>query len=210
MAKIDLKKDRRELYAPSSKGFQLVYVPRMQYLMIDGHGDPNTAEEYQAALETLYPVSYKLKFLSKAELEKDYVVMPLEGLWWADDLTSFVSREKDSWSWTMMNLQPEWITQAMLEQAIQELQSKRLPAVDELRLESYNEGLAVQIMHVGPYDDEGPVLRRLHEEYIPRNGLEMAGKHHEIYLSDPRRVAPEKLRTVLRQPVRKLSTDGAP
>ena len=200
--KMDLRREFKHLYGPSSKQFVVVDVPPMQYLMIDGHGDPNAAMEYREALETLYPVAYKLKFLSKAELQKDYVVMPLEGLWWAADMTAFASREKSLWDWTMMVMQPEWITQAMLETVIEQLEDEPPPAISGIRLEEYDEGLAVQIMHVGSYDDEGPTLQKLHEEYIPQNGLEATGKHHEIYLNDPRRVAPEKLRTVLRQPVR--------
>jgi len=202
MGKIDLKKELRALYQPSAQTFQRVTVPSMQFLMVDGHGDPNSAREYKEALETLFPVAYKLKFLSKKELEKDFVVMPLEGLWWSEDMESFVSRAKDSWDWTMMILQPEWITQAMFDAALEQLEGKALPSAKRIRMERYDEGEAVQIMHIGPYDDEGPVLKELHETYIPQNGLKMEGKHHEIYLSDPRRVAPEKLRTVLRQPVR--------
>jgi len=202
MGKIDLKKELRALYQPSAQTFQRVTVPSMQFLMVDGHGDPNSAREYKEALETLFPVAYKLKFLSKKELEKDFVVMPLEGLWWSEDMESFVSRAKDSWDWTMMILQPEWITQAMFDAALEQLEGKALPSAKRIRMERYDEGEAVQIMHIGPYDDEGPVLKELHEIYIPQNGVKMVGKHHEIYLSDPRRVAPEKLRTVLRQPVR--------
>ena len=202
MGKIDLKKELRALYQPSAQTFQRVTVPSMQFLMVDGHGDPNSAREYKEALETLFPVAYKLKFLSKKELEKDFVVMPLEGLWWSEDMESFVSRAKDSWDWTMMILQPEWITQAMFDAALEQLEGKALPSAKRIRMERYDEGEAVQIMHIGPYDDEGPVLKELHETYIPQNGLKMEGKHHEIYLSDPRRVAPEKLRTVLRQPIR--------
>ena len=202
MGKIDLKKELRALYQPSAQTFQRVTVPSMQFLMVDGHGDPNSAREYKEALETLFPVAYKLKFLSKKELEKDFVVMPLEGLWWSEDMESFVSRAKDSWDWTMMILQPEWITQDLFDAALEQLEGKALPSAKRIRMERYDEGEAVQIMHIGPYDDEGPVLKELHETYIPQNGLKMEGKHHEIYLSDPRRVAPEKLRTVLRQPVR--------
>ena len=201
MGKIDLKKELRALYQPSAQTFQRVAVPSMQFLMVDGHGDPNSAREYKEALETLFPVAYKLKFLSKKELEKDFVVMPLEGLWWSEDMESFVSRAKDSWDWTMMILQPEWITQDLFDAALDQLEGKALPSAKRIRMERYDEGEAVQIMHIGPYDDEGPVLKELHETYIPQNGLKMVGKHHEIYLSDPRRVAPEKLRTVLRQPV---------
>jgi hypothetical protein len=175
--------------------------------MIDGHGDPNSEPAYLHALEALYAVAYRIKFLSKKEMGSDYVVPPLEGLWWADDMEVFsTSREKSAWDWTMMIMQPEWITSGIYEDAVRKVaKSKDLPAMPGLRMEGYSEGLSVQILHIGSYDDEGPMLDRLHNDFLPNNGLAMAGKHHEIYLSDPRRVAPEKLRTVLRQPVRRAT-----
>ncbi len=205
MSKIDFKKELKHLYQPSAKEFVVVDVPPMNFLMIDGHGDPNTAQEYQDAVEALYAVSYRLKFMSKKELGKDYVVPPLEGLWWAEDMETFTTaRDKGAWDWTMMIMQPEWITQEMVEEAVKQVEKKGLPALSKLRLETYHEGLTVQILHIGSYDDEGPTIARLHSEFIPENGYQEAGKHHEIYLSDPRKVAPEKLKTVLRQPVRKI------
>jgi hypothetical protein len=206
MGKIDFKRELKHLYQPSGKKFEVVDVPPLQFLMIDGHGNPNTAQEYQDAVETLYAVSYKLKFMSKKLLGKDYVVPPLEGLWWADDMSSFTSqRDKNQWDWTMMIMQPEWITQDMVEVAVQEVELKKeLPALAKLRFATYHEGLCVQITHTGSYDDEGPILAQLHSEFIPNNGYKEAGKHHEIYLSDPRKVRPEKLKTVLRQPIRKI------
>ena len=135
-------------------------------------------------------------------MEKDYTVPPLEGLWWADDMDTFISRDKSTWDWTMMIMQPEWITPEMFAQAVAEVQkSKALPALSKMRLERYAEGLSLQIMHIGSYDDEAPTLERLHREFIPQNGYVEAGKHHEIYLGDPRKTAPEKLKTVLRRPV---------
>jgi hypothetical protein len=204
MPKTDFKRELKHLYNPP-KTFTLVDVLPMSFLMIDGHGDPNTARAYVDAVEALYAVAYKVKFASKKELDQDYVVPPLEGLWWAKDMDTFtVRRDKSTWDWTMMIMQPEWITQDMVEQAIRQVtKSKDLPALPKLRMETYREGLSVQILHIGSYDDEGPTLARLHHEYLPQNGLIEAGKHHEIYLSDPRRTAPEKLKTVLRQPVRK-------
>ena len=178
----------------------------MQFLMADGHGDPNTAPEYAQAVEALYAVAYKVKFLSKNQAGRDYVVMPLEGLWWAADMEAFTTaRDKSAWDWTMMILQPEWITREMFEEAAgQAARQKDLLALPRLRLETYHEGPSVQILHIGSYEEEAPVLQRLHREFLPENGLEPAGKHHEIYLGDPRKVAPEGLKTVLRQPVRKL------
>jgi hypothetical protein len=206
MSKVDFKKEWKHLYRPSAKAFTVVEVPPMQYLMADGHGDPNTAQAYQEAVEALYAVAYKLKFMSKRQLGKDYVVPPLEGLWWAEDMDAFtVDRDKSAWDWTMMIMQPAWITPEMFAEALRQVEAaKGLPALPLLRLETYHEGPSVQILHLGSYDDEGPVLQRMHAEFIPQSGYEMAGKHHEIYLSDPRRVAPEKLRTVLRQPVRRV------
>ena len=205
MSKIDFKKELKHLYRPSPREFVVVDVPPMNFLMIDGHGDPNTAQEYQDAVEALYAVSYKLKFTSKKELGKDYVVPPLEGLWWAEDMETFTTaRDKSAWDWTMMIMQPEWITQEMVEEAVKQVEKKGLPALSKLRLETYHEGLAVQILHIGSYDDEGPTIAKMRQEFMPENGYEPAGKHHEIYLSDPRKVAPEKLKTVLRQPVRKI------
>jgi hypothetical protein len=205
MSKIDFKKELKHLYRPSAKEFVVVDVPPMKFLMVDGHGDPNTAQEYQDAVEALYAVSYKIKFMSKKELEKDYVVPPLEGLWWAEDMEAFTAaRDKSAWDWTMMIMQPEWITHEMVEEAVKQVEKKDLPALSKLSLETYHEGLSVQILHIGSYDDEGPTIARLHNEFMPENGYEEAGKHHEIYLSDPRKVAPGKLKTVLRQPVRKI------
>lgn len=204
MSKVDFKKEFKELYNPP-KDFVLVDVPEMKFLMVDGHGDPNTAQEYNDAVEALYAVAYKQKFISKKKLGQDYVVPPLEGLWWADDMDTFtVARDKSQWDWTMMILTPGWISPEMFEDALQQVRKGKNPAMlENVRLESYHEGLSVQIMHIGSYDDEGPTLARMHNEFIPENGYVMVGKHHEIYLSDPRRVAPEKLKTVLRQPVRK-------
>ena len=204
MAKaLDFKKELKHLYRPSAKDFVVVDVPEMQFLMIDGHGDPNTAQEYKDAVEALYGVAYKLKFMSKQDPGTNYVVPPLEGLWWAEDMETFsTQRDKSAWDWTMMIMQPEWITQEMFEEALKQVQKKKdLAALLKLGLETYHEGLSAQIMHIGSYDDEGPVLHSMHHHFIPENGFQMAGKHHEIYLSDARRVAPEKLKTVLRQPV---------
>jgi hypothetical protein len=211
MIKVDFKKELKHLYRPSVKEFAVVDVPPMQFLMIDGRGDPNTAQEYAFALETLYAVAFKAKFISKKQEGKDYVVPPLEGLWWAEDMEAFaVARNKNVWEWTMMIMQPDWLTLEMYEAAVAQVgKQKDLPALPKLRLEPYNEGLSVQILHLGSYDDEGPTIARMHRDFMPANGYVPAGKHHEIYLSDPRRVAPDKLKTVLRQPVRASETGGA-
>jgi hypothetical protein len=205
MSKVDFKKEYKELYVPP-KDFVFVDVPEMQFLMVDGHGDPNVAQEYQEALEALYAVAYKIKFSSKKQLERDYVVPPLEGLWWAEDMETFTTaRDKSQWDWTMMIMTPEWVSPEIFVEAVEQVRKGKNPAaLDKVRLESYQEGLSIQIMHVGSYDDEGPTLLKLHTKFLPENGYVENGKHHEIYLSDPRKVAPEKLKTVLRQPVSKL------
>ena len=200
--KVDLKKDIAS-YAARRGVFDIVEVPALRYLMIDGHGDPNT-RSYADAISTLFPVAYKLKFMSKKELDRDYVVMPLEALWWADDMASFTtSRDKSRWSWTAMILVPEWITDDQFDRAC--AAASDAPAIDALRWESLEEGMCVQTLHVGPFDEEGPVLDRLHHEFIPERGLRMTGRHHEIYLSDIRRTDPAKLRTILRQPVERAA-----
>jgi hypothetical protein len=209
MPKIDFKRELRHLYQPSARDFTVVEVPPMNFLMIDGHGDPNKVTEYQQAVEGLYGVSYRIKFMSKMDLDKDYVVPPLEGLWWAADMAAFTdSRNKEAWDWTMMIMQPSWIGQEMVEEAVAQVAKKGdQPAIGKLRIQDYAEGLSVQILHIGSYEEEGPTLHRMHSVFIPQNGYEMSGKHHEIYLSDPRRTAPEKLKTVLRQPVRKIGQE---
>ncbi len=205
MSKIDFKSEYKSLYSAPSKDFVLVDVPPLPYLMYDGAGDPNTAPEYKQAVEALYSLSYTLKFMSKRAFDRDYVVGPLEGLWWADDMSTFVTRQKSKWSWTMMILQPDWITTDHVRAALSEVMMKKgLPGVEKARLEVLDEGLSAQILHIGSYDDEGPTLKRLHEEWLPVHGLRETGKHHEIYLGDPRKVAPEKLRTLLRQPVKRI------
>jgi len=206
--KIDFKRTLAS-YSATPDQMSMLELPTMQYLMMDGAGDPNTASEYQQALQSLYPVAYKLKFLSKNELGRDYVVPPLEGLWWAHDMAAFtLRRDKGAWLWTMMLMVPQWLNSAEVERATDQVRaSKQVPSrIDDVRLEALDEGLCVQTLHIGPFDDEGPVLERMHEEFIPQNGLRMTGKHHEIYLSDVRRVAPERLRTILRQPVARITT----
>jgi hypothetical protein len=201
-----MKSDFKKLiqtYTAKRGEFSVVTVPTLQFLMIDGHGDPNTAQSYKDALTTLYPVAYKLKFFSKIDLGQDYGVMPLEALWWSDDMESFTSaRDKSRWDWTLMSMVPHWIRPDHFD-AARELVAKKgeAPALEALRLEPLEEGLSVQTLHVGPYDNEGPVLEEMHNSFIPSQSLVMTGRHHEIYLGDPRRTAPEKLKTILRQPV---------
>lgn len=199
--KTDLKKTLDGFRARRGE-FRVLELPPLPYLMVDGHGDPNTAPAYADALAALYPVAYKLKFASKTE-GRDYVVPPLEALWWAEDMDVFTqARDKSRWDWTVMVMTPDWITAQMVEQAVATVAAKGRPAsLDKVRWETLAEGTCVQTLHVGPYDAEGPVLEEMHERFIPDRSMRLTGKHHEIYLSDPRRVAPGKLRTILRQPV---------
>lgn len=198
--KTDLKRDIAS-YAARKGRFDLVEVPPLRFLMVDGHGDPNEAE-YGDAIATIFPVAYRLKFFSKRELGRDYVVMPLEALWWSDDMASFTTaRDKSRWDWTAMNLVPDWITDDHFDDVRTEVAAAGAPAIDRLRLETFTEGACVQTLHLGSFDDEGPVLAQLHDEVIPERGLRLRGRHHEIYLSDIRRTEPAKLRTILRQPV---------
>ena len=200
-AKLDFKRDL-DCYSAKRDSPRLVDVPDLQFLMIDGHGDPNTPV-YADAVAALYPVAYALKFASRKALDRDYVVMPLEGLWWAGDMEAFTTaRDKTRWDWTLMIMVPDWITPEMFTAAVEQVGTKDRPRrLGDLRLEVLSEGRCVQALHVGPYDDEAGLLRHMHEEFIPGRGLRMVGRHHEIYLSDPRRTAPARLRTILRQPV---------
>lgn len=202
MEKTDFKKTI-DAYRAKVGEFRLIDVPPLQYLMIDGHGDPNTSSEFAAAIEALYPLAYTLKFASKKLRQRDYVVMPLEGLWWADDPAAFTSaRDKAQWSWTLMMMQPEWISAEMFAEALSAVTAKKAPArLGEVRLERLTEGRCVQTLHRGAFDDEGPILAHLHDDFLPSHGLHPTGKHHEIYFSDPRTGSPEKRRTILRQPV---------
>jgi hypothetical protein len=196
--KTDLKKQIPS-YIARRGVFEIIDVPPLRYLMIDGHGDPKT-KPYSDAIATLFPVAYKLKFMSKRELDRDYVVMPLEALWWSTDMASFTSdRDKSRWDWTAMILTPDWITDDQFTRAREA--ASDAPALGKLRLGELTEGRCVQTLHIGPFDDEGPILDRLHNEFIPAHGFRMTGTHHEIYLSDIRRTDPAKLRTILRQPI---------
>ena len=201
--KVDLKKSL-DAYRARRGEFRVVDVPTMRYLMVDGRGDPNTSRAYADALAALYPVAYALKFASRRQLGRDYVVPPLEALWWADDMAAFTTaRDKSRWRWTTMILTPDWIGADLVAEALAAVGAKRdRPAsLGQVRLEAVEEGRCVQTLHIGSYEDEADVLAEMHDRFIPEAGLRMTGKHHEIYLSDARRVAPERLRTILRQPV---------
>lgn len=201
MTKVDYKKTLKQFYRPSATKVVAVDVPPMNFLMVDGQGMPDTSQAFQDAVQTLYPVAYTLKFMiRKGATGVDYGVMPLEGLWWADDMDDFIAGNKERWNWTLMIMQPDIITAEMVADAITQVRDKKNPpALAGLRYQSFEEGRSVQILHKGPFDEEGPTIQKMHQ-FIEDQGGQLSGKHHEIYLNDFRRTAPERLKTVLRQP----------
>jgi len=202
MNKIDLKKELKHLYKTSAKEVVQVNVPPQKYLMVDGKGDPNTSQEFAQAVEALFSVSYTAKFTLKKGIQAiDYAVMPLEGLWWADDMSAFTVDDKTNWKWTMMILQPEFVPDEVIQEAIVKVGTKKkLPSLAKLRLEVLSEETCAQILHVGPFSEEGPVIAKLHEYIDARTGRK--GKHHEIYLSDICRTDAKRWKTILRQPMK--------
>ncbi len=202
MAAIDLRKERKDLYTPPVGTVQVVEVPPMSYLAIDGTGDPNTAPAYAEAVAALYAVAYALKMRRKRENPaKDYVVMPLEGLWWMGNGTFYSPDTRENWAWTMLIRQPDDLTAKQFDEAREQVATKKeIPRLAGLRLETLHEGKAAQTMHIGPYATEAPTITLLHD-FITAQGHTAHGKHHEIYLGDPRRTAPERLKTILRQPI---------
>lgn len=201
MAKLDLKRQLGNLYKVTAKKVDEVDVPAMNFLMIDGKGDPNKAPEYAQAIVALYQLSYAIKFsIKKGKKAIDYAVMPLEGLWWVDDMRQFSVEDKSSWKWTAMIMQPDFINSNLVEEMRAEVaEKKNPPALAKVRFETFAEGPAAQILHIGPYAAEGPTVVKVHE-YIQQSGHELRGKHHEIYLKDPRKSSSEKLQTIVRQP----------
>lgn len=199
LERIDLRKQLKSLYGGSGAP-AVVDVPAMNFLMLDGHGDPNTSPAYAEAIAALYSVAFTLKFGLKRSRKIDYAVMPLEGLWWADDPRSFLVGDKSKWHWTMMIMQPDFVARADVDEAVAAAAQKRPnPSLARMRFESFTEGRSAQLLYIGPYSAEGPTIERLHG-FIAEQGGRLTGHHHEIYLSDPRRAAPEKLKTIIRQP----------
>ncbi|MGM1065126.1 GyrI-like domain-containing protein [Saccharothrix sp. Mg75] len=203
MPPYDVKRALKEFYAPKNRAWALVEVPPQQFLAIDGVGDPNTSPDYARAVQALYSVAYAVKFASK-HAGRDFVVAPLEGLWWAPDPAVFTARAKESWHWRMMISQPDWVDDDLVGEAAERaLAKKGLPAIAEVRRETLHEGTCAQVLHIGSYDDETPLMAALHDEYLPSHDLVPAGEHHEVYVGDPRRTDPARLRTVIRQPVKR-------
>ena len=201
MRKIDYKKEFKEFYAPRAGKIVEVDLPAMSFLMVDGQGDPNTGSQFGPAVEALYAMSYTLKFMiKKGELQLDYGVMPLQALWWADDMAAFTPDDKSAWKWTAMIMQPDVVTAELMAEATEQVRKKKDPvALDLVRFEPLTEGKAAQTLHIGPFENEGPAIEAVHS-FIAENGGRRTGKHHEIYLSDIRKAAPEKWKTVIRQP----------
>jgi hypothetical protein len=202
MAKADYLKQLKHLYGPSAKKVEIVEVPQMNFLMVDGEGDPNMLQAFKDVVEVLFFFSYTLKFMvKKGERGVDYGVLPLQALWWSDDMSAFSTGNKDIWKWTVMIMQPEFITPAVVEEATIEVQRRKKPdSLSLVRFKAFKEGKAAQTLHIGPFSEEGPTIERLHT-FIENSGSQMIGKHHEIYLSDLRRTAPEKWKTIVRQPM---------
>ena len=204
MKKVDLKKKYKPFYSERKGSMSIVEVPEFKYLQCNGQGNPNTSADYQNAIEALYALSYKIKFAIRESKDVDYGVMPLECLWWMDDMNEFSRDRIDEWKWSAMIMQPNFITKEIVEAACQEVSKKKqLPYLDKIELVDFCDGLSAQIMHIGSYADEAPTIDKLHK-YIAGNGFERHGKHREIYLNDPRRTAPENLKTIIRQPIVKL------
>ena len=203
MEKVDFKKQLKHIYNPTAKEVSIVNVPAMNFLMINGRGNPKTSKLYKSAIEALFAVSYALKcMIKKSDLAIDYKVMPLEGLWWVEDMTQFSFDNKDAWLWTAMMMQPEYVTKELVEEAKRQVDKKKgLSNLTMMRFESFHEGQVVQIMHIGPYTTEPETIQRM-KNFIKENDFIENGKHHEIYLSDPRKAAPEKMKTIIRQPVK--------
>ncbi len=204
MEKRDLARELKGLYLPPKERFTLVEVPKLSFLMVDGAGSPEASPAFQEAIQALYSVAYTLKFTSKQEQGLDWKVMPLEGLFWTDASGRLTLDGKGHWNWTLLLLQPEFVTAQEVARAVDVAEKKKaLPGLRSLRLEPFHEGLCVQTLYLGAYAEEKPTIERLHA-FIAEEGYTPAGKHHEIYLSDPSRTAPERLKTVIRQPVRRI------
>ena len=200
-AKIDLKQELKQFYRPSGGAIGVVDVPAISFLMVDGTGDPNTAQAYKDAIEALFSVAYTLKFArKKAGKGPDFAVMPLEALWWSDDMSDFIRGDKNRWQWTAMMALPDFVAAKDVAEAKEQAAAKKeLPALAALRLERFREGPAAQILYTGPFADEGPTIEAIHR-FIADSGKTLSGRHHEIYLSDFRRTAAAKLKTIIRQP----------
>lgn len=204
MEKVDFKKKLKHLYRPSSKQIEIVQAPKMNFILIDGQGNPNTSLEFKRAAEVLFSLAYAMKFMvKKGSIGIDYGVLPLEGLWWVDDMSEFDVSKKDEWKWTLMIMQPTYVSKESFKAACEQVtRKKKLEGLEKVRFDSFTEGESAQIMHIGPFEDEGPTIKKLHD-FVREQGYHLQGKHHEIYLSDIRKAAPEKWKTIVRQSIKK-------
>lgn len=203
VTKVDLKKVQKELFNVKVGEFKKVYCDKAYYIALDGEGDPNNNEEYLKKIGALYKIAYKVKMAYKED-GKDFVVMPLSGLWWSENYNDFIEDNKDGWKWTMMTQLPEFVKEDDIELKKQEVLKEELGEyIEDIRYIEYSEGDAYETLYVGHYSEEGETVRKLHETIL-RNEHKIRGKHHEIYLSDPRKTEPAKLKTIIRQPVSKL------
>jgi len=189
-----------QLIKPAVGRPEIVEVPEFNFLMLDGRGAPETSNDFQDAIGALYPLAYGARFaLKKSGVETR--VMPLEALWWTSSSGAFVPEELDKWRWTAMIMQPEPVTAELIEKVRADaMRKKPNPTLAKVELKAFREGVCAQVMHVGSYSAENPTIEKLHA-FIAAEGYRLSGKHHEIYLGDPRRAAPEKLRTIVRQPI---------
>jgi hypothetical protein len=198
--KVDLRKELKLLHSPSAKEPEIIRVPKFKFLMIDGEGPPET-KNFQDAIQALYNAAYTIKFMWKFDKQIDFPVMALEGLWWLKQGEPFQMGRREDWCWTLMILQPRFITTSALSKAMNKIKSKKeVPALEKIRLEDFKEGLSVQMLHIGPYASEPETMEKI-KLYTSERNLTACGKHHEIYMSDPRRVKPEKMKTILRHAV---------
>lgn len=203
MNEVDMSARLKELYMPPAEDFVLVDVPDMRYVMVDGRGAADRSA-LDHAVKWLFAAIYPVKRVARERMGRRFVEPPLEGLWWSDDMQDFVRGNKEKMNWRMMIVfEPDWLTAEMFADGVAAAQSRLGDPPAGLRLETYHEGPSVQIMYVGKPRAEGPTIARMHREFLPAHNLVASGYHHEIYLTDPNRVAPEKQKTVLRQPVRK-------
>jgi hypothetical protein len=203
MPKLDFKKQYKQFYN-ASKNVEIVDVPKFLYLMADGKGNPGTTPAFQAITEALYSLSYTMKFaVKKVNPDNDYSVPPLEGFWWMDNMSDFGEDKKDEWKWTLLIAQPDFINKEIYESAQAEVLRKKKIDSSDVRFGHFSEGTCIQLLHIGPYNEEAANIQKMHS-FMKENGYTFNGKHHEIYLSDPRKTSPDKLKTILRQPVKKI------
>ncbi len=202
MVKLDMKKSLKSCYV-SKKSIQFIEVPKIKYICFQGKGDPSVCQDYQDAMGVLYGLAYTIKFIYKA-MEKDFVVMPLEGNWWSEPGTKFSEISRDEWLWEVMIAVPDYVEESIFDDARIKLKDKKDPkGLEKATFREIHDGLAAQFLYIGPYSDEGPYIEEMHK-YVKDQGYKLRDRHREIYLSDPRRASPEKLKTIIRHPIEEV------